>query len=244
MSESVDFPTRKEARNIVLLYLLGFPGAVAMIGIRPALFVAGNPAATFRNILASEMLFRVGIVSELIAATALIFLALALYRFFRRFDEHQASLMAILAIVAVPISFVNVLTDCAVLMLLRSPELGAAFGQNQIEAIAFLLLRLHRSGWTVAAIFWGLWLIPFGIATLRSRTIPRLLGYWLIANGLAYITSSGTALLFPQYGTTVNRIAMLPLLGELWIMLWFLAAFFVPRLLERRDSDSPADTYA
>ena len=73
--------TKKIARIAGLLYLVnGVTGFFGIIYVPSRLVVSGNVAATANNILASERLFRAGIVSELICATEFIFLVWVLYR--------------------------------------------------------------------------------------------------------------------------------------------------------------------
>lgn len=70
-------PTNKTARIAGALYLLmGIPAPFCLIYIPRMLIVPGNATATARNILASEMLFRTGIVAELFVAILLGSLAL------------------------------------------------------------------------------------------------------------------------------------------------------------------------
>src|SRR5947207_12349247 len=58
-------PTKKMARIAGALYLsLLIPGPFSLIYIPNALIVPGNAAATAGKILASEMLFRLGIVAD------------------------------------------------------------------------------------------------------------------------------------------------------------------------------------
>ncbi len=71
-------------------------------------------------------------------------------------------------------------------------------------------------------LFCGLWLFPFGLLVIRSGFLPRILGVLLIANGFALLAVSLTALLLPASLQIVNRIAILPELGELWMMAWLL----------------------
>ena len=71
-------------------------------------------------------------------------------------------------------------------------------------------------------IFWGLWLLPFGLLVMRSGFLPRILGVLLIVNGFAYVVISLTWLLLPAYGSVLFRASLPALLGELWIMLWLL----------------------
>lgn len=186
------------------------------------LIVPGNAAATANNILASEMLFRASIVSELVGAIIFIFMVRALYRLLHEVDNTQASLMVTLVLISVPITSLNVLTELAALTLLHGANPPAAFNQAQGGALAMLFLGLHGDGVNLANIFWGLWLFPFGILVMRSGFLPRILGILLIIDGFSLVAVSLTALLLPAYLDVVSRIAILPELGELWTMAWLL----------------------
>jgi hypothetical protein len=50
---------------------------------------------------------------------------------------------------------------------------------------------------------------------MRSGTIPRILGGWLIPDGAALVAVSATELLLPAYLDVVSRSALIPELGEL-----------------------------
>ena len=186
------------------------------------LIVPGNVNATANNILASQVLFRLGIVAELIAAVFLLLLAMALYRLLSGVNTNHARLMVGLVLVSVAITFVNVLNNIAALTLFRGADYLAVFDKPQRDALAMLFLGLHRQGLAVNNIFWGLWLLPFGLLVMRSRFLPRILGLLLIVNCFAYVAISVTSLLLPAYGNVVIRASMPALLGESWIMLWLL----------------------
>jgi hypothetical protein len=81
---------------------------------------------------------------------------------------------------------------------------------------------LHGQGLILAQVFWGLWLLPFGMLVIRSGFIPRVLGAWLILNGFAYMILSSTALLLPQYSNVVRLFTFPVLFGELAVMLWLI----------------------
>lgn len=76
-----------------------------------------------------------------------------------------------------------------------------------MDALAYLFIRLHEHGITVASVFWGLWLFPFGLLVIRCGFIPRALGALLILAGLGYLCSSFAALVLPQYAPTVSQLA-------------------------------------
>jgi Domain of unknown function (DUF4386) len=67
-----------------------------LIYIPSKLFVRENATATANNIAAHEVLFRLGIVTDLFCGTILIFLVLALYRLLKGVNQNQAVLMVIL----------------------------------------------------------------------------------------------------------------------------------------------------
>jgi Domain of unknown function (DUF4386) len=134
----------------------------------------------------------------------------------------QASLMVTLVLISVPITFLNVLNEVAALRLLHGVSFLGVVNDTQRDVLALLFLNLHGDGASLANIFWGLWLFPFGALVMRSGFIPRILGVLLILNGVALIVVSLTALMFPAHLDTVSRYAIVPELGELWMMGWLL----------------------
>ena len=115
-------------------------------------------------------------VCELVNAVMFVFVVRALYRLFRGVDERQASLMLTLFLPSVPISFLNVLNEIAALALFRGADYLSVFGEPEREALGMLFIRLHGHGVNLAAIFWGLWLIPFGVLVIRSGFFPKVAG--------------------------------------------------------------------
>jgi uncharacterized protein DUF4386 len=214
----------KNARVAGLLYLLGsLFGIVRLIYVPNKLFVYGNAAATANNIAGHESLFRLGIVSYLLCAALWIFVTLALYRLLKGVNQALAVLMVILgSVVVVPIFFVNTVTDAAALLLVRGGGYLSVFDKPQRDALARLFLDLHHQLDLANEVFWGLWLIPFGLLVYRSRFLPRILGVWLIIACFGYLALSFTGLVFPVYEDQVSKIAQPLLLAEPAIMLWLL----------------------
>jgi Domain of unknown function (DUF4386) len=90
---------KRTARIAGLLYLAnGVTGFFGIIYVPSRLIVSGNAAATANNILASERLFRLGIVSELICAVEFVFVIWALYRLLGGVNKTLTSLMVILGV--------------------------------------------------------------------------------------------------------------------------------------------------
>jgi len=214
---------KKQARGAGILYFLAcITAPFSLIYVPHALFVPGDATATADHIRASEAILHLGIASELIGTTILIFAVLAFYRLFKGVDERHALAMATLILISVPISFFNVLNEIAALVFAKGAASLSAFDKPQLDAFAFLFLRLHGQGLIVAQIFWGLWLFPFGILVMRSGFIPRLLGVFLMFAGSAYVASSLTALFFPQHQHLVGQLATVLEVGEVPLIFWLL----------------------
>ncbi len=215
--------TKKNARIAGWLYLITcLPAPFSLLYVPNTLIVSGNATETASRILAHETMFRLAMAGELINAIAFIFVVRALYFLLQGVNKRLASLMVALFAISIPISCLNVLNDVAALVLLKGADFLSVFTRPQLDALALVFLRMHSSGFLVAQIFWGLWLLPFGVLVYRSGFIPRILGVFLIFNGLAYPAISFTALLLPQYRGIVSRITFPLLFGEAAMMLWLI----------------------
>ena len=215
--------TKKQARVAGLLYLLAsIPAPFALIYVPDKLIVTGDATATANHLRASETLFRLGIASELLGFIIFIFVVLALHRLFKAVDKKHALAMATLLLISLPVSLLNVLNQIAALVLVSGADFLSVFETPQLDALAYVFLRLHGQGFVVAQIFWGLWLFPFGILVIRSGFIPRFLGYLLFIAGFGYVASSFTSLLLPSYAHAVDQFAGILELGELLIIFWLL----------------------
>jgi hypothetical protein len=215
--------TKKQARVAGLLYLLAsIIGFFCLAYVPGKLIVSGDATATANRIRASETLLRFGIASELTSFIIFIFVVLALYRLFKAVSEKHAVAMATLLLISIPISLLNVLNEIAALILVSGASFLSAFEKGQLDALAYMFLRLHGQGFIVAQIFWGLWLFPFGILVIRSGFIPRFLGYLLFIAASGYLAISFTSLLLPAYRHLVDQFAMVLEAGELPIIFWLL----------------------
>jgi hypothetical protein len=214
---------KKQARVAGLLYLLAsIPAPFALIYVPSKLIVFGDATATANHVRASETLFRLGIASELFGFIVFIFVVLALYRLFKGVNEKHALAMAILLLVSIPISLLNVLNDIAALILVSGADFLSVFETRQLDALAYLFVRLHGQGFVVAQIFWGLWLFPFGILVIRSGFIPRFLGYLLFMAGFGNVVSSFTSLFPSSYAPIIDRFTSVLTAAELPIIFWLL----------------------
>jgi hypothetical protein len=88
--------------------------------------------------------------------------------------------------------------------------------------MAMQYLNLHHYGVVINTLFWGLWLLPFGILVYKSGFLPRFLGVWLILNGFAYLVQNFAGVVLPQYADIVGTITFPFQLGEVATVLWLI----------------------
>jgi hypothetical protein len=200
---------QRTARIAGFLYLMVAVSSGFAALVRSSLIVPGDARATAHNIMASEQLFRFGIVSDLIGQVFHILLVLALYGLLRTVNKNQALLMLVFALVPVPISMLNQLNQFAILQLLGSAD------NSQV----LFYLNLQNQGVLIAQIFWGLWLFPLGNLVLKSGTLPGILGALLIVAGFGYLVDSFGKFLFHDYHLTIS---MFTFIGEVLFLLWLL----------------------
>ena len=230
---------KKQAKFAGLLYLLGgITAPLGLIYVPGKLIVPGDAVGTADHVRASGTLLRFGIASELISSVVFIFVVLALYRLLKKVNKEHALAMVILFLVSIPISLLNVLNDIAALILVSGADFLSVFEKRQLDALAYLFLRLHIQGFVVAAIFWGLWLFPFAILVIRSGFIPRALGFLLFIAGFGYVASSLTSLLLPPYAHLVGQFAIVLEIGELPIIFWLLIWGAKDQALDEQHSDA------
>ena len=214
----------KTARLAGLLYvLISIPGIYALIYVPSHIIVHGDPAATAHNILASETLFRSGIVADLVSQALFIIVAVVLYRLLESVDKLLAGLMVIFLVVQIPMVYLAEVNHLEILTILDGSGPMAAFSEAQRIAQVRVALDSYDNGLQVTEIFMGLWLYPFGILVYRSGFLPRILGVLLCIAGTAYFVESVAWSLLPEYGPFVSKFAgklrALELITPLWMLI-------------------------
>jgi len=212
-------PADGVVRAAGVLYLVLVLTSIFGLVASQSLIAPHDANATAHNVRSAETLFRLALVSSLIATGTFVFLARALYRLLKDVNPTQASLMVVLVLLSVPISFVSWLNQIAALRLIDGPPVSG-LGPTQMNGLATFFLGLSSDTSALNSIFFGLWLLPFGLLVIKSGFIPKFVGYLLIIAGYSYIVGSLNFVLSPPFGPVVSRIATVGYLGELAVVAW------------------------
>ncbi|NDJ33546.1 MAG: DUF4386 domain-containing protein [Chloroflexi bacterium] len=193
--------------------------AFGILYVSSVLIEPGNAAATADNIIASEALFRLGMVSDLLGQVMFLGLALALYKLLKPVDPNHAAVMLAIVIVSIPIAMLNVLNNVAALLLLTHGNYLTVLGAEQANALAMLFIDLKEYGVNLAGIFWGLWLFPFGYLVFKSGFLPKFLGILLIIGCFGYVVDFFIFFLVPESSLVISEYTFI---GEILMILWLL----------------------
>ena len=225
-----------QARVAGSLYFLANVFAPFTLLYLPSRFIVrGDAAATAAHVVASESLFRFGIVLNLFTFISQIFLVLALYQLLKVVNKNMAALMVIFSLTAVPIAMLNELIQLAVLQFLSGADYLNVFATDQLQALAYLFLRLHSQGYLIAQVFWGLWLFPMGYLVFKSGFLPKILGVLLMIGCFGYVIESFAA--FLGYNLSIIFFTSW---GELLLLLWLLIKGVNVELWKKRAVEQSA----
>jgi hypothetical protein len=215
--------SRKRTARIAGLWYLGFTlGPFYLLYVPSQTIVQNDAAATAVRLLGHETLFRWGMLAETLGVVIFIGLSLALYRLFEDVDRHRARQLVALVLISCALSLAGLVFTASALLVFRGGGTVAAFDDHTRQAIGMLLVSMHGQAVGINQMFWGLWLLPFGWLVVRSRFLPRWLGWWLLLDGVAWVVVGTAWFLAPQYNNALFRYLQPVFLAELAAMLWLL----------------------
>jgi hypothetical protein len=207
------------ARLAGALYLLMFVlGTSAELGVRAGVRVPGDAAATVANLTADPTLFRLALVADIAMATVFVCLGVTLQRLFRHVDRHAATTLLVAVAVGAGMILTNLVLHQAALLVATDPTYGA-IGSDEL---VLLLLDLHGHGYTLAGVFFGLWLLPLGYLGHRSGRLPRLLSILLLVAGGAWVVDTLASFLAPDLPAIAHAIIKAPTFAEFWLIAFLL----------------------
>ncbi len=175
------------------------------------MYAAGNAAATAGNVVANAGLVRLGVVSDLLDQTILVFLGLTLYLLLKHVNKSVAMAMVVLVAIGAGIVCLNTVFEFEGLRVATGAVNLAAFGTAGSNALVLLLLDTQHYGIFIAQIFFGLWLVPLGYLAYKSAGwFPKWLGVLLIVGGVCYLVDLLAQFLVPDFGQEIHTFIVIP----------------------------------
>jgi hypothetical protein len=192
-------------------------GQVMLLG---RLIVVGDAAATAANIVAHETLFRLGFASSLFGVVFHLGWAFLFYQLLRPVNRSVSFCAVLVILVGCAIQAVAALLYLAPLLVLTAGSSLSALTEQQLQALAYMFLKLNGLAFDSYLVFFGLWCVLTGYLIFRSTLLPRILGVLLAIDGLGWMTYVSPSLghkLFPIIAVA-SGLAEIPL--QLWLLIF------------------------
>ncbi len=222
----------------VLYLIIIIAGALGQIFIRGKLIVPGDAISTAGNIMASQSLWRIGIAGDLLMHILDIPLMLTLYLLLKPVNKNLAVMAVLFNLIQTAVLVVNKLNLLLPLLLLGNAEYLKALELQQLQALAYIPLRLHDYGLGIGLIFFGFVCLVQGYLIFKSGFLPKMIGVLMALAGLSYLTNSITLILTPAYAEIVLPVLALALFGELALSLWLIVKGVNVPKWEKRAAES------
>lgn len=212
------------ARIAGVLYLIIIAaGILGQLVVRGQMVVAGDAAATATQIVASPSWWRIGIAGDLIMHLCDVPLMVIFYLLLSPVNRNLALMALLFNLIQTAVLVANKLNLLLPLFLLGNADYLKAVDPPQLQALAYIFIKLHDYGFGVGLIFFAFTCLILGYLIFRSGYLPRIFGVLLQLAGLSYLINSFALLLAPEFAALISPAILLPaFVGELGLCLWLL----------------------
>lgn len=191
----------------------------AMIGtlLTRGIVVPADATSTAGNILTHASLYRAGFAVDLVGNLIYIALTAMLFGFFRPVNPTLALTAAFFSLAGCTVQIVGELLRLAPTVVLADPQLSHAFGAPQLQAGALLSVTLYKTVFYIAFVLFACFELVTGVLILRSKFLPRWIGWWWIVGG-----TGGLTFLWSPLATTIWPVLLAGGAGEFVLPVWLL----------------------
>lgn len=210
---------KKTARVAGLFFLLMVvSGLFAELFFRQEIFTK-DTAETAARILQNTLLFRAGILSDIVMSLAYLLTAIMLYRLLRVVSEDQARLMVLFAAAGCVILLMNVLNEHMPIVYANTRE--GALSMEQLNALSGLSFSAYNNGYMIGQVFFALWVLPLGQLICRSKFIPKVFGVLFLVETVCGLLSVAAHFLLDS--ETIASLLLMPgTIAEFAFLFWLL----------------------
>jgi hypothetical protein len=146
----------------------------------------------------------------------------ALYLLLRHVNHLAAQAMGTFVAVAVAIYCLNLLNQFTALRIATDQGYARAFGRAGSDQLVLQFADMQHSGYYIAAMFFGLWLLPLGYLVITSGYVPKVLGVLLIIGGVGYLVDLLVRFLAPGFDAGISPLVIPGAVAELSLAAWLL----------------------
>src|SRR6476469_9048571 len=174
----------------LLILIMAVIAPFSMLYLPAMLIVHGDAATTANHIVASEGLFRLGMVSDAIVFLIEIGLCALLYSLLKPVSKTLALVAAFARLAMTIMQGINLLNHSFVLLLLSGAGYLTVFAPDQLPALGLRFLNAHEVVVLIWVVAFGLHLLVLGYLVYQSGYLPKMVGGLLMVAAFCYFTQS------------------------------------------------------
>ena len=223
-SKSSDIDPKAYARAGGIAYLIIIVvGFLEEMFIRKTIIVPGDAAATPKNILASPMLWRLGIAGDLVMHVCDMIVLMVMYTLLKPANRNLALLMLLFNVTQTAVLVANKMNLMTPLFLSGDADYLKALDPAQLQALAYVSIKSHAYGFGNGLIYFGCACLISGYLIFKSGYIPKIIGVMMQIAGLCYLVNSFALIVAPTFSDKLFPFVLLPaFVAEISLCLWLI----------------------
>lgn len=187
----------EKSKSPIVVKFTGFMFVFAFIGptlnfifTQSQLVDRESIVSSANNVLANQLLFRVGITIELLLAFCLTVLAILLYTILKSENKNLALFALLLKFLEAAAVVSVVLISFITLQVMSETSAFSAFTQEQLKVPLGFIVNAHTALYAVPMVFLGLDMMLFSYLFLKSGYIPSIISiFGIISFAMIFIHS-------------------------------------------------------
>jgi len=219
MTTTADPSPRIWGRAVGVLYLLMIV-AGALPFLAGSVGVTNDAATTAAAILAHPSRVYAAFAGSLLVVVFYLPVPVLFYKLLKPVNDTLSLIAAFFGLVGCAVQAFACLFRIAPLTILTTGQSSPAMNQEQVQALAYLILKLYTPTYSISLVFFAFAFAVIGYLVFRSTFLPRFLGVLAMIAGFGWMP-----FLWPPLAELLWPRVILPLdLGELALVLWLLFA--------------------
>jgi len=199
--------------------------ALALFGeayVRGSLLDGSSAAQSASNLIASNLLYRIGLATDLLTFSGVAVLVWALFLLLREIDSHLAVLALVFRTIELGVHFSSMAFGMVGMSLLAGGEYTAGFTAPQLHSMVGMVLRGQMAGLGIGFIPLGVGSAIFALLLFRSGYVPKILAAWGVFASILLASYSFGVVISPDT-SDYFYVGMLPMfIYEVSLGFWLL----------------------
>src|SRR5262249_10297053 len=162
------------------------------------------------NIQANQLLYRAGLVAQLVEMLSNLPLAVIFYELFKVVNRRVTLLVVFSTLVMTAIGAANMLVQFIPLVMFHREHYANNLAVDQLQALLYLALELGPISYHINSGVFAVYGFSIGYLVFTSTFLPRSIGVLLAIGALSYLTYGLASMISPEFAARLVPYIQLP----------------------------------